>query len=224
MTHDINTVDWSNLTDDQVYAATTANRLMIADFLDGLAAEDWRAASLCDGWDVHTTAAHLLQPMLIGFGRFFITALRYRGDTPRVVDHVTRKLAQQPASEIIALLRARATDHVSPPRVGPMGPFAETCIHLQDIAIPLRHDIDVPTAHWHVLLSYLVSGAAASSLVEPGRIGGLRFIATDCDWSFGDGPEIQGSATNLGMVITGRFAALESLGGPGVDKLRAYLS
>jgi uncharacterized protein (TIGR03083 family) len=224
MTHDFGTHDWAELTDNQIHAATTANRLMIADFLEGLTVEDWRTDSLCEGWNVHTTAAHFLQPMLVGFGRFFITALRYRGDTPRVVDNVTRKLARRSATEVIALLRSHAADQVSPPRVGPMGPFAETCIHLQDIAIPIRRDIDVPTSHWRVLLSYLVTDGAAKSLVEQDRIDNVRFIATDCDWSYGDGPEVRGIVASLGMVMAGRPAALEGLRGTGVDDLRTRLS
>ena len=93
---------------------------------------------------MHTVAAHLLQPMLLGFGRFFVTSLRYRGDTDRVVDHVTRRLARRSAADVVRLLREHAADRVSPPRVGPMGPFAETCLHLHDIAIPLGRDVEAP--------------------------------------------------------------------------------
>ena len=151
----------------QVFAATTANRRVVADVLDGLSPPQWEAATLCAGWDVHTVAAHLLQPMLVRFGRFFVTALRFRGDTDRVVDHVTRRLARHSRSDIVALLRSHAADEVSPPRVGPMGSFAETCIHLRDIARPLGLDVDVPAAHWEQLLRYLVSPSAAAALVTP---------------------------------------------------------
>ena len=67
-----------------IYARTTSNRLLIADFLETLDDEHWRAGTLCAGWTVGQLAAHLVQPMLVGFGRFFLVALRYRGDTDRV--------------------------------------------------------------------------------------------------------------------------------------------
>ncbi|GIF38114.1 maleylpyruvate isomerase family mycothiol-dependent enzyme [Actinoplanes xinjiangensis] len=203
-----------------VYRLTTANRLMIADFLDGLDDAAWTEETLCDGWTVHHLAAHFVQPMLIGFGRFFLASFRYRGDTARTVDHFTRRLAQRPRGELTTLLRARAGDRVDPPRVGPMGPFAETCVHLRDIARPLGLDADVPVEHWRILLDYLTSPAAAPALTPPGRLAGLRLVATDIDWAAGDGALVSGPAEALGMAITGRRAALADLSGPGVTRLR----
>ncbi|WP_029928152.1 maleylpyruvate isomerase family mycothiol-dependent enzyme [Nocardia otitidiscaviarum] len=34
-------------------------RLSLADFLDGLTADDWNRDSLCDGWTVHDVLAHV---------------------------------------------------------------------------------------------------------------------------------------------------------------------
>ncbi len=178
---------------------TTANRLMIADFLDGLDDRQWAAPTLCQGWTVHHLAAHLVQPMLVGFGRFFVTSLRYRGDTARTVDHITRRLARRSRTELTGLLRSHAGDRVDPPRVGPMGPFADTCLHLRDIARPLGLAADVPPDHWRLLLDHLVSPAVAPDLVPPGRLDGLTLTATDLGWS--SGPAASGPAG--GRVPTG---------------------
>ncbi|GIE36464.1 hypothetical protein Ait01nite_095090 [Actinoplanes italicus] len=202
-----------------VFALTSANRLMIADFLEGLDEQAWTATTLCEGWTVRHMAAHLVQPMLIGFGRFFLVSFRYRGDTARTVDHFTRRLAGKPRGELIALLRQHAHDRVDPPRVGPMGPFAETCVHLRDIARPLGLDAGVPVEHWRILLDYLVSPAAAPALCPPGRLDGLRLTATDIGWSAGEGESVSGPAEALGMAITGRRAAYADLAGPGVPRL-----
>ncbi|BEL07418.1 maleylpyruvate isomerase family mycothiol-dependent enzyme [Actinoplanes sichuanensis] len=203
-----------------VYRLTTANRLMIADLLDGLDDAAWRASTLCEGWTVQQMAAHFVQPMLIGFGRFFLVSFRYRGDTARTVDHFTRRLAQRPRTELTALLRRHAADRVDPPRVGPMGPFAETCVHLRDIARPLGLDADVPIGHWRILLGYLTAPGAAPALAPPGRLAGLRLEATDTDWSAGEGALVTGPAEALAMAITGRRAALPDLSGAGVAHLR----
>ncbi len=205
------------MTDDaRVYAWTTRNRLMIADVLDALDDAQWDAATLCPGWTVTHLAAHLIQPMVIGFGRFFLTAVRYRGDTDRTVDHFTRRLARMPRATLTDRLRAHAQDRVDPPRVGPMGPFADTCVHLRDIARPLRLDADVPVEHWRALLDYLTSPSAAPTLVAPGRLDGLRLAATDTDWTTGAGPAVTGPIEAIGMAATGRRAALADLDGPGV--------
>ena len=202
-----------------IYGLTTSNRLLIADFLESLDDQQWQVESLCAGWTVHETAAHLLQPMLVGFGTFFVTALRFRGDTDRVVDHLARRLGRRSRTEVVAVLRSRAHEQVSPPRVGPMGPFAETCIHLRDIARPLGADVDVPVQHWEVLLDYLAGPSAAPTLVPRGRLDGLRLAATDTGWSSGSGLDVRGPVEALGMAATGRADALAQLAGPGVATL-----
>lgn len=207
-----------------IFERTTANRLMIADVLDGLDDGQWRSPTLCEDWDVHTVAAHLLQPFMVGFGRFFVTSLMYRGDTSRVVDHVTRRLARRSRQEIVAALRAHAGDRVEPRRIGPMGPFAETCIHLRDIARPLELPADVPVEDWTVLLEYLTGPHPAEALVTSGRLHGLRLVATDAGWSSGTGRDVTGSAEALGMAASGRRSALRDLEGPGVAILGTRIS
>lgn len=211
------------MTDLETYRLTTMNRLMIADLLESLDDARWAEPTLCRGWTVRHLAAHFVQPMLVGFGQFFRTALRYRGDTDRTVDHFTRKLAHRPRAELIALLREHAADPVNPRRVGPMGPFAETCVHLRDIARPLGLSADVPREHWRILLDYLTSPAVAPALVPPGRLDGLQLLALDTRWVSGTGAVVAGPLEALGMAATGRRAALADLSGEGVDQLAARL-
>lgn len=80
----------------EIYALTTANRLMLADILDSLDEVQWCTPTLCPGWRVPEMAAHLVQPVLTSFAHVFLTALRYRGDTDRTVDHITRSIARRP--------------------------------------------------------------------------------------------------------------------------------
>ena len=53
------------------------------------------------------------------------------------------------------------------------------------------------------------------------RSAGLRFVATDIDWSAGDGPEVRGPTMSLILGMVGRRAALDDLDGPGLDTLRS---
>ncbi len=206
---------------DEIYARTTRNRLEVAGFLEELSPAQWRSGTLCAGWTVQHLAAHLVQPMLVGFGRFFLTALRHRGNTAATVDHFTRSITRREPAELIALLRQHATDQLDPPRVGPMGPFAETCIHLRDIARPLNLDVDARQDDWLELLDYLTSGHAAPGLIAADRIDGISLLATDTDWQHGQGPHVQGTLEALTMAITGRTHALNDLEGPAVATLRA---
>ncbi len=208
---------------EETYRRTTRNRRQIADVLESLGPGQWDALTLCEGWTVRHMAAHLLQPMTVGFGRFFLVALRYRGDTAATVDHLTRRIARRTPAELVALLRRHAADRVNPPRVGPMGPFAETCIHLRDIARPLGLAVDVPPEDWLDLLGYLTAPGAAPGLTTPERIAGLTLVATDADWRHGSGPSVRGGLEALAMAVTGRRAAVDDLVGPGVELLRSRL-
>lgn len=202
-----------------VHALTSANRLLLADLLESLDDEQWRAPTLCAGWTVRHMAAHLVQPMLISFGRFVVTSVRFRGSADRTVDHLTRRLAAKPRAELTGLLRAHAGDRLDPPRVGAMGPYADTCIHLRDIARPLGLAADLPVGQWRFLLGYLASPAVAPGLVPVGRLAGLRLAATDTDWSAGEGDLVSGPAEALALAVTGRAAALTDLTGPGRARL-----
>ncbi len=108
---------------------------------------------------------------------------------------------------------------LSPPRVGPLGPFSDTCLHLRDLARPLGLDADVSLDDWRTCLDYFAGPNAADALVPRGRLTGLRLRATDQDWSSGTGPEVTGTSEALAMAMSGRAAALVDLDGSGVDTL-----
>lgn len=209
---------------EEIYTRTARNRLAIADLLESLTPQQWRADTLCAGWTVHHLAAHLLQPMTVSFARFFAVSIRYRGDTAATVDHFAQKLARRSPSDLVTQIRAHAHDRVSPPRVGPMGPFADTCIHLSDIARPLGLSANVPQGDWLELLDYLTSGKAAPSLSPSDRTNGLALGATDADWSHGTGLDVSGPLEAIAMAIAGRSSAIADLTGAGVDTLRARIA
>ena len=56
------------------------------------------------------------------------------------------------------------------------------------------------------------------------RAAGLRLVATDADWSHGEGAEVRGPLVSLLMVVSGRAEALDDLTGPGLDRLTGALT
>lgn len=211
------------MTDFDIVGATARNRVLVADTVDALPPARHLETTLCDGWTVHTLTAHMLQPMTVGFLRFAVTSLRHRGDVDATIDAIARRQARAPIGELTGQLRALADRAVSPPRVGPYGPFAETCIHLRDLARPLGLDADVSLEHWRHLLDYLVSERVAPALVRPGRLDGLALRATDQPWSSGEGAAVTGQSEAIAMAIVGRRVAVEDLEGPGVALLASRL-
>jgi hypothetical protein len=56
------------------------------------------------------------------------------------------------------------------------------------------------------------------------RIGGLRLVADDIDWSHGTGPEVTGPGLSLVMAMTGRPAGLARLTGDGLATFRSRVA
>ena len=206
-----------------ITAATERNRRHFADVVDAQPPEQHDAETLCNGWTVRVLTAHMLQPMEVGFLRFALASLRHRGRVDPTIDSIARRRATADIAQLPRRLRALAGEKVSPPHVGPFGPFAETCIHLRDIARPLHIDADVPRDDWRHLLDYLLSPGAAAALVPPGRLDGLEFHATDLHWSAGGGARVDGPSEAIAMSVTGRRPTLADLDGPGVNLLAARL-
>ncbi len=210
----------------QIHELTTANRLKLADLLESLDEQQWRTPTLCAGWTCQEMAAHLVQPSITSFARVFLVAMRFRGDTDRTVDHITRRIARRPRAELISLLREHAHDRLNPPRVGPMGPYVDTCIHLRDIARPLGLDATVEAHQWQLVLDYLTSPGAAPALFGVRSLEGLTLHATDLQhtWGPAGGKAVRGTGEALAMAITGRRHALRDLQGPGAAVLAQRIS
>ncbi|MGI5146467.1 hypothetical protein ACQEVC_08790 [Plantactinospora sp. CA-294935] len=56
------------------------------------------------------------------------------------------------------------------------------------------------------------------------RFRGTRLVATDLDWSAGDGPdEVRGPVADLLMLATGRAAGLAAISGQGAERIAATM-
>jgi hypothetical protein len=53
------------------------------------------------------------------------------------------------------------------------------------------------------------------------RIDGLKLVATDADWSTGEGPEVKGPCMSLILAMVGRTGALADCSGTGVEVLQS---
>ena len=94
-------------------------------------------------------------------------------------------------------------------------------MHGADIRRPLGIDYSPPVATTRQVADFykesnLLIGAK-------NRIGGVRLVATDVDWSHGTGPEVRGPILSLVQAMTGRAIALGDLTGAGVPRLGAKM-
>ena len=93
-------------------------------------------------------------------------------------------------------------------------PDTDILVHSQDIAIPLRRRLDVPTEAAAIAATQVWSsqdsrkGRLLSRVFRPVPYRSYRLIATDTEWAVGDGPEIRGPILAILLLLTGRTGRL----------------
>lgn len=103
-------------------------------------------------------------------------------------------------AELIAQLRETAGSARRAPDSGELDPLVDAIVHGQDVDRPLPVEQTIAALD-HVRASRFYGARK--------RFAGLRLVATDCDWSAGDGPrELRGPVGDLLMIATGRPAGL----------------
>ena len=98
-----------------------------------------------------------------------------------------------------------------------MAMLGEVVVHGEDIRQPLG----VPSGADAEAVACCLGMFSKANVPVGGkkRIAGLRLVATDFDWSIGDGPEVTGPGSSLLLAMVGREAGLDGLTGPGVAAL-----
>jgi uncharacterized protein (TIGR03083 family) len=187
---------------------------------------DFRAASLCDGWEVHDVLAHLawnaiapprallttlvrghLHPGRAMATEFFHGAVRYRQhhDTAGIIA-ILRELASGERPFGAARLVGRPAEFL-----------VDYVVHHADIRRPLGLAPRPPDES--VARALDAAPTIGGLIAAKRRVRGLRLVATDLDWHRGTGPTLQGTAEALLLGMTGRRVALKELSGDGVAVL-----
>lgn len=204
-----------------IVRAVEAERRDLADLLDRLAPADWDVDSLCAGWTVRDVVAHMTLATRLSKPAAVLGVLRARGDINRMIgDAARRRAAEFGPAELVAQLRATAGSARRPLGSQPADPLVDLLVHGQDIARPLGRTRTMPLERVLPALEHVWSSSFYGARK---RFSGLRFVATDLDWSAGEGPEVRGPGGELLLLLTGRDAGLDGVDGPGAAEAVARL-
>jgi uncharacterized protein (TIGR03083 family) len=207
-------------TADDEWALVAAERNDLADLASTFTPAQWDTPSLCDGWTVRHVFAHVATGTEADVRGFLPFLLRSGFNVNRASMRYTISVGEgRPPEQLVSLLRTNATSRVRLPGTTAAGVMAEALVHGQDIRRPLGID-RVPPADRTVLALWSMVRTGVG-LGNKKRIAGLRLVATDVDWTHGEGAEVRGPAEALLMATCGRRVALDDLEGPGVDTLRS---
>ena len=184
-------------------------------YLRTLEREEWERPSLCEGWRVRDVVGHILYGNEVKLWTLPLRLARFGFSSDRSGAHYSRKRAEGHACEqLVADFDARdpwaGTCRVFPPRLVLLDRLA----HHQDIRRALDHHRDIPDERLRACLD--AAPGLGSVFGAKKRTRGLRFVATDLEWSWGSGPEVRGPGEALLMTMLGRPAPLEDLEGPGL--------
>ena len=101
--------------------------------------------------------------------------------------------------------------------VKPQESLLDHIVHQQDIRRPLGLPRHPEERFWPRWVLRRVSAALSARRSGPP----IRLVATDVDWSHGEGPEVRGTGEAILLAITGRPVVLDELTGDGTYIRRA---
>lgn len=198
---------------DAVWRIIDEQRVDLADLLDTLSPEQWATRSLCAGWTVRDTAAHLTQSQA-GPLRLLLAAARSGFRFDAMIDRMAREDSASPA-EITARLRSMVGSRRRPPMTADVDPLTDVLVHGQDICVPLRIDRPMPR------MAAVASAERLWSMRFPmnpqRRLPGIRFVAEDAGFDVGSGREVRAPIRDIVMTLAGRPAAISELAAPASD-------
>jgi len=193
--------------------------LLVAELAD-LSQTQWQTPSLCQGWSVRDLCSHLLMPYELSTARFLGGIVRARMSFDRLADRwITQD--QRSGPDIAAALAQTTAAGFAVPGAGPLAPLAHLAIHSEDVRRPLVLPGAVAAPSAVLVLDDVTSGKHS---IGAEKLNGLRFVATDADWSLGAGPEVCGTASTLLSALNGRGPSAAALTGAGAETFRARLA
>jgi uncharacterized protein (TIGR03083 family) len=205
-----------------VHEAIAGERRRIADLIEALSPAQLAVPSLCGEWTVQQVAGHLLAAVAGSPGALLGAVVVSGFRLHRANARLAVRTARRPVAALAEGLRANATNPARPPIVGYPGQLTDLQVHGQDMRRPLGLPHGLSLDRLRVSLDFLTGGRAIG-FTPRRRLAGLRFEASDLDWSSGAGVAVAGPAEALMMAMTGRRSVLGELDGPGVRVLAARI-
>jgi uncharacterized protein (TIGR03083 family) len=188
-------------------------------------ADDWARPSLCEGWSNHDVLAHLVVGCSAGVVALTAEIRCHRWSFDRANAAMARSLAvsrtpTQLLDDFNSLAqRPQGLGRYFPPRLL----LGDHITHELDMLFALGREPAIPADALVAVLNTQVN--VPNPFVPAYRNSrGLRLVATDAEWTHGQGPLVRGPAAEMVSVLGNRPAMLGHLDGDGVDTLASRVS
>ena len=187
--------------------------------LQSLTPEQWDAPSLCEGWRVRDVVGHMVTGLEMSLPKVLGRTARAGFNINKASAKAGRETGARPTDELTAAIASANELSGFAKVLGWAKLVPDVTIHHEDIrrAVGLAPHV-VPAERMKFSLSTLHKDFGP--LKAKKRSKGLRLVATDVDWTEGEGPEVRGPGLSLLLAMGGRRAGIDECEGDGVAVLR----
>lgn len=200
-------------------------RAAFIETLGTLSDGQWQQSSLCDDWRVVDVAAHLAWAPVLGPAAGAVALLRSRGSVNGMIARTAIGWSSRGRDAILDQLAANRDSGATPIGMPTVAALADAVVHGADVRRPLGLHRPVPAAVLDPIASFVLrtpwplNGVVGGNAAR--RIAGVRLVADDSDWTYGDGPEVLASGETLALILYGRQVEDADLSGDGANVIRA---
>ncbi|KOV85327.1 maleylpyruvate isomerase family mycothiol-dependent enzyme [Nocardia sp. NRRL S-836] len=182
--------------------AVAAERRDQAELLETLTQQQWDSSTLCAGWRVKEVVAHTTLPYRSSTGRVLKEMLKAGFRFNRASDRMAREDAGRLSPrQLLDTLKANVEHPWTPPGGDQVGALSHDVIHGLDITVALGLDRKVPLDRLRLVLDGVKPGHVR---YFGANLKGRKLVATDLDWTFGEGTPVHDEAQNLLLLVCGR--------------------
>jgi uncharacterized protein (TIGR03083 family) len=188
-------------------------RVAFVELLASLTDDQWRTPSLCSGWTVEYVAAHLAWAPVAGVLEMARVCVRSGFRVNRMNADAAVRWTARGKPAILEQLRANAESGAKPMGVPPVAALTDAVVHGLDVRVPLGLPRPVNPDAFRLIADWTLASRWPATIPVGGnprrRLRGIRLVATDADWSWGEGAEVRESADRILLRILARdFGAM----------------
>jgi len=185
-----------------------SERQAFLDLLESLTEHQWSTRSLCTAWTVENVAAHLAWAPAAGLREMAPAALRAGFRINQMNADAALRWSSRGRPAILDQLRRNIQNDAKPLGVPPVAALSDAVVHGLDVRVPLglRRDLDPEAfaliANWTVNSRWPMTIPIGGNVRK--RLQGIRLVATDVDWAWGEGEEVHEPADKILLRLNGR--------------------
>jgi uncharacterized protein (TIGR03083 family) len=189
--------------------------------VEGLSEDQLNQQSLCEAWTAQGVLCHVTGFVETPLPKFMWTIAKNKGNFDLASQEMANTQLARPVADVLDSLRTKSTKSAALPTFPEEMTIADTAVHTQDIRRPLGLEGSLDEDTVTTGLDFITTHKLGTTLIQNRPpLDGVKMVATDMDWSFGDGAEISGTGEALLMALANRPSALDDLSGPGLDAWR----